>query len=161
LNPVQEQPIELQEEPLLPADLPPFMEQYRYVVEIPQLRGLIDPLQPVVLEREQVIFEGGAQHVRRPTAQGSSGQGDVPRQLTLGLACENPFDGRLSDLLPGRGEQLLVVRLAPVLTCQLQVTLGLAVQVAFQDFSGDLRGHDSAPSVCSDNPACLARSATS
>ena len=48
----------------------------------------------------------------------------------------------LPHLLPGCDEQRLVIRHASLLARQLQVGLGLAVQVAFQDFSGDLRGHD-------------------
>src|SRR5262249_46750913 len=46
-------------------------------------------------------------------------------------------------------EQLRVVRCVPLLARNLQVGLGLAVDVGIQDFPGDPLGHDSTPEVCS------------
>ena len=50
----------------------------------------------------------------------------------------------LTSCLDGN-EQRLVIRHVPLLARQFQVGLGLAVQVAFQNVSGDLRGHDLGP----------------
>src|SRR5262249_28151287 len=117
--------------------------------------------QPIEVEREQLVFEGSPQHVRWPTPQGSGSQGDVPCQLVIGVSCEDLADGLLAHLLPGCAKQHLIVRLVPLLAHQLEVGLGLAIQIAFEDLTGDLRRHDSASKVCWDVPDCLARSATS
>ena len=78
----EEQAVYLQQEPLLLADLPPLVEQHRDVVEVPQLRRPIHPLQAVEAERQQVVFQGGVQHERRPCRRRRwSGRCPSPRRL--------------------------------------------------------------------------------
>jgi hypothetical protein len=58
------------------------------------------------------------------------------------VSCKDLVDGLMSHSLPVFDEQRLVIRHILLLARQLQVSLVLAVHVGFQNFSGDLRGHD-------------------
>ena len=136
----EDEPEHGQQQLLPPADLVAVVVEDGDVVVVAQLRGPVRPLQGVEAERQAVVFKVGVRQQRCPLLQHRGGDGDPPAGVSLAEAGDEPGDRLLPRRLARRRGHRLVVRLGAGLADELQVPLGLAVQIRFQDLVGDLHG---------------------
>ena len=105
-----------------------------------QLRGPVRPLQGVEAERHAVVLKGGVRQQRCPLLQRRGGGRHASAGVALAEAGDELGEGRLPRRLVRRRGHRLVVGLGAGLAYELQVALGLAVQIPFQDLVRDLHG---------------------
>ena len=136
----EDQPKHGKQQFLGPADLVPVVVQDGQVVVFAQLRGTVGPLQGVEADRHAVVLKGDVHQQRCSLLQRRGGDDGPSVGVALPVAGDEPGEAHLPRRQAGRLGHRLVVRLGAGLADELQVSLGLAVQIPFQDLVGDLHG---------------------
>src|SRR5215471_14985164 len=94
-----------------------------------------------------MIIQDGVEDVRWTGTELGSCEREVCRDLILGGLGGELADDLLPNQMPVLEQEFLVIRPASLIPVHLQVSLELAVQVAFHDIAGDSCAHGKCPEI--------------